>query len=145
MKRGRVGNQLSLFSFLLLLLIVGGGIVGGIALYYGAGTDYRSQESAFIASLIERCFLRGVFNETLASCGLDTRLSQQNRYQIAVCEGVCFIASPQYVLYHGDSPETCRLITKDSATYPKCVERAFTFQGKAYQIVVGTNYRGRTV
>lgn len=137
------GNQLSFFSFFLLLLIVGGGIVGGVYVYYGGDADYRATQSGAFAYLLERCVQQGVFDGTFGSCGIDEQVVTREKYLVSVCEDDCFGNAGKTVLRSGDSVEQCRFGVKSSATYPKCAERVFTFEGKTYQIVVGTTYQGR--
>lgn len=137
------GNQLSFFSFFLLLLIVGGGIVGGVYLYYGGGADYRVTQSGAFAYMLERCVQQGLFDGTFGSCGIDEQVVTRERYIVAVCTDDCFGNGGTTLLRAGDHVEQCRFGVKQSATYPKCAERVFTVDGKNYQIVVGTTYRGR--
>jgi len=59
-KKGEMGNQVfGGFGYLMLLLILGVGIVGDVAIFYGKDIDCRGVEAKQMSWKIENCILQG--------------------------------------------------------------------------------------
>lgn len=140
-RRGQIADQLSFGFLFFFFVLVGAAIVWAVTLVFGAGIDVRERDAGWVASAIENCvFEKG--NEVLSyelffsSCSF-VQSSLEGGYVLSVRE------EGKEVLRIGD-PSVCGLAgVQDNPAYPFCVYRSFVFQGRVYEIDVGSFYQAR--
>ena len=58
-KKGELGDQLIMFAFMFLLVIIGGGIVFGTSIFIGSEVPFNGVESSLLAYKIKSCLTNG--------------------------------------------------------------------------------------
>lgn len=58
-KKGQLGEQIMMFAFMFLLVVVGGGIVLGTYFFIGPEFDFRSVEANLLVNSIKQCLSDG--------------------------------------------------------------------------------------
>ena len=52
-RRGQLGDQISVIYFIMLLIIVSGGLVWGTISFFGTGYDVRSLQAQWLGNIVE--------------------------------------------------------------------------------------------
>jgi hypothetical protein len=56
-KKGQLGEQIMMFAFIFLIVVIGAGIVLGVYMFIGQGFDFRSGEAGLLAYNVKDCIL----------------------------------------------------------------------------------------
>lgn len=141
-KKGKLGEQLSVVYFIMLLVLIALGLVWGVNIFFGKGYDVRKSESVFHAQEFKKCIEKGIIpsNEEsfYNSCGFNKEVLERNKFIIRICEGGCFIPNPIILVSMNSNYEPCRFKEVRSTSYPLCAEAYTDKEGKEYHVVVGS-------
>lgn len=134
-KKGELGNQVMLFSFFFLLVVIGVGIVAGVWLFYGQGYDFRQAEAEVLNYEIKKCLV----NEKIDKSSFADEFYEKCRLNKEVVEqGIVKIIRDNEIVFSIGDEVQCGLSEKNE-NYPKCVEREIG----VYKVLTGSNQRVR--
>lgn len=145
-KKGNAGDQLMIFSFLLFMVIIGGGIVAGTAIYFGSGYDARVMDAGVFYNSVVEClrekkidFDAGKFQEEFyKECRFNKKAIEEKlvlRVRVNDAELIS-LNNPKACLFSGG---------RKNPSYPRCVEGVIKVDGKRVEIVAGSNEFPRRV
>lgn len=138
--RGQVGETTMILVFIVLNLIVIGGIVWGVSSFYGVPYDVRAQEAGALADRIQSCarnhdFFSVSFNIS-TECGVDVGVLSSD-HLVYVIRG-----KQEFLLGTLDFKNQCFFNSKNEA-YPVCIQRTIGDGEDKTVIIVGSNQRVR--
>ena len=143
-KKSQAGNQITIFAFLLLLIVLGTGIAIGNYAFFGADYDYRKSDASALNIKIKNCLEDGKLNfnsqeETDASLEKDCQINStiiKNYFIIA-------IEKNQNEIYKSGDATLCQLASKNKE-FPKCVNSTVFLPDEKLTIITGSyqNKRG---
>ncbi len=149
-RKGAVGEQLSGIYFIFLMVIVGGGIVLGVSIFYGGGYDYRESEANLLNYKVSKCILENeidttFFGETefFEKCNLNREVLVKNNL-LRICDGFngdCLVNRENYISV-GNNFNLCKLDRKES-NFHICSINEMEKDGKKYVVVTGSNQYSR--
>lgn len=151
MNRRASGEEIALFMFLFIMVILLAGILAGVYSFFNKGYDFRLAESSQLRAALVSCFTREgpdvffatFFNITL-SCGISEEVLLDGVHYVRLRDAE--VRSPQFVRGVTDYETQCDLSTggaRENAAYPRCVSGNITFKGATYSYLVGSNQHGR--
>ena len=152
-KRGyEVGEQLGIFFFLFLIVIIGVSIFVGVGLFFGKGYDFREVEAELLNYKIRECLAGneigiGFFEKEnfYNKCRIDRGVVDSGNYIIKICEGNdennCFIS--EGIFSEGSNFQACKLNIKKNYASPLCSIKTFEKNGKSFVIVTGSKQDSR--
>ena len=146
-KKGNLGNQISIFTFVFFLVIIAGGIYAGVYMFFGEGYDFRSVESELLAYRIKQCVMEDKFDKEkfFALCDIDEKVVTANN-MIKVCFNTqdCIEESKNISFSVGSNFQACMLGgAKENENYPQCAFLNFEKDGKKFEIVAGSKQNAR--
>ena len=150
-KKGTVGDQLGIFWFLFLMLIIAGSLAIGIFMFYGNGYDYREIEAEILNYKIRGCILEsevteGFFKDFYEKCRLDKKMIGENNI-IKICDSSkdeC-LTSADYKFLAGDVGICWIKSVKGNNVFGKCAEESFLKNGKKFTVITGSTQFSRRV
>jgi len=133
-KRGQAApRQVMIFSFILLLIIIGGGLVAGMFLFFGAGYDTRQVEADTLNYAIKDCILKSETDfSSKEALYQDCRLNEEifaegNLLRVKICvnSGDC-IEEIKPELQIGSDFVVCGLVAAETnKAFPRCKISSF--------------------
>ncbi len=151
-KKGNLGNQISIFTYLFFLAVIAFGIYAGVYLFFGEGYDFRGVESELLAYKIKQCIIQDKFDKEkfFAECNIDENVVRANNIiKICVDSQNCVEENKnienQGVLFSvGSNFQACLLEgAKENKNYPKCAFVNFEKEGKKFEIIAGSKQNSR--
>ena len=147
-RKAQLGDQVMIFPFLFIMILIGGGIVGGTLLFFGNEYDVRQSEANTLAYTLQTCIQQHTFNwesadidsEIYKTCHLDgSALSEGSLIRLKR-------NSVQILTVNIGKVEGCFFIgaTKNPA-YPKCTTLRFSKDGTSYELTTGSFQRKQRV
>jgi hypothetical protein len=150
-KKAALGSQIFLVVFILILLIIGGGIVLGTYLFIGDESDFRQAEAEMLNAKIRACISGADFGDNLnpgidyiyQKCGLNKEVIEQNNL-IRVCNRFgndmsnCISDSRLIRVSSGGDFTVCGLKAANKK-FPKCVTKELFSKGESLVIVTVSN------
>ena len=136
----QIGDTTMFVGFLLLMVIVAGGLASGALVFFGKENDVRGAESRILLRVIQECIAHGKadFRDIYASCDIDKQ-SLEEYFTLQVLENGIEV----FALNKGKI-EGCRFIgTKSSPNYPVCSSGRGIYENKGYEITAGSSKRIR--
>lgn len=143
-KKAALGAQTMVFVFILIILLILGGLVLGISMFFGSEYDFREVDASLLNYRLQKCFAENEFNfalpekefekEFYSSCQLDQNATTQNFF--------IYITYDDKTIYEtgpGDITQ-CALADKNP-NYPKCVNSTLTKNQKTIFIQTGSNQK----
>ena len=148
--RGQLGDQLMVFSYLFIMVMVSLAIVGGAYLFYGSEIDFRPTEVQLLTRATMRCFLAEDFNWGLAktdssyiftTCRLNKQAMESHSTLLRICVDSANCITEQQPLFSlGNDFVICGLKgAQANEKMPKCRISSFSLQGKRVQILAISN------
>ncbi len=136
------GEAVLFFGFLLIMVILIGGIVFGIASFYGKPYDFKEVDAAILNEKIRVCVQTNDFFsdsfEIVSDCGLNGNILE-DQYLISIKSG-----EKDILVGVRDYLNQCDFKGgEDNQAYPKCYTQSFSYQGKSYTIVTGSGQLSR--
>lgn len=129
-------ERLFFFVFILVVLVMIGGIVGGMSYFFNRGVELRNIHIIIIADKIENCFYNqgdNLFAEdfNLSSCGFNQDFLDKG-YAIVIND-----SSNEKIFGLGDLRNRCglKLVNEKS---PFCFEETISYNRKDYSLFVGS-------
>lgn len=144
-KRGELGNQITIFVFFMLLMIVAAGIVVGVFLFYGKPYDFRHVDAETSIYNVKQCIIDNSINWNDASdfyskCNFNRKVFE-DEMTLKITE------NGRDVLKWNDDV-ACSLASKNIG-YPRCTNETFSKsvngQSIIYFVLVGSNQNSRRV
>lgn len=142
-KRGELGSQMMIFTFLFLLIIIGGAIVAGNYIFFGQRYDGRQAEADELNYKISECLQGNMVDlsnvgEFYSKCGLNRNVLDERIYMIRIGECKDRGCGNLNVLFTlGSNFEAC-FFTGKSEDYPKCSVTKIVKEGKEIQILTAS-------
>jgi len=141
-KKAALGSQTMIWLFILLLLIIGGGIVGGISMFFGSEYDFRKVDASLLNYKIATCIKENSleFNEDLEifeqtfyqTCQLNKEITKNNFFIF-----IEFSSDGTYQIGPGDRTQ-CALAEKNK-NFPKCINTTIQTAQQSIFIETGSN------
>ncbi|MBX4196464.1 hypothetical protein KW805_02670 [Candidatus Pacearchaeota archaeon] len=150
MDKGQLGNQLSIFIYLFLFVLIGGGIVFGTSLFLEDSSDFRSSDAVSLNREIQNC-IRDVSEADFSTRFYDSCTigkSVTDRYNlIKVCvNSVDCISAGNPLFSTGGDFQLCGIAgVKSNGDYPSCVTTEMSANSKSYTILTVSKQRVRRV
>ena len=151
-RKGDVGDQINVFGFLFLILIIGVGIVIGVLIFFGKGYDFREGEAKLLNYKIKECLLKNELNKEFflgffQKCKLDKDVIEKNNI-IRICENsedCVFEDNKEKVLiFVGSNFRACKFEgVRGNENFPKCSIQSLEKAGKKYEIITGSSQISR--
>lgn len=144
-KKAQMGNQITIFVFFFLLMLVAAGIVIGVFMFYGKPYDFRYVDAGVESYVIKQCILENSIDwsdidDFYSKCDLDKK-NFQNEITLKIVENGKEVVKWKDVV-------GCELASKN-IKYPKCVYQNFTIEDsqgiRYYELLVGSNQNSRRV
>ncbi len=152
-KRGyEVGEQLGIFFFLFLIVIIGVSIFVGVGLFFGKGYDFREVEAELLNYKIKECLASneidiGFFKKEnfYDKCRIDKGVIDLGNYIIKICEGSdrdsCVVGGG--IFSEGSNFQLCKLNIKKNYVSSLCSIKSFEKNGKGFVIITGSKQDSR--
>jgi len=139
-KKAQLGEQMTFFAFLFLLIIIGLGIVAGVYIFFGSGYDFRSVDADLLNYKIRNCISNNLLDDNFKNnfyeiCKIDLKVIEDKNYIIRI------LADEKEFFDFGDELQ-CELSAKN-INYPKCTSVNFNSNGKNIFILTGSNQQSR--
>jgi len=139
-KKGALGNQTMIFSWILLIVIIAGSIVAGVYLFFGATYDFRPIDATILNSKVSEC-LREYLTEPnsqenfLELCNLNEKVIN-NTFLIIIKN----LDSGDVLKYGRGDLTQCALSDKNKA-FPICKNSTQTINSEKYLIITGSHQK----
>lgn len=145
-RRGfNAGDAANIWIFLLLVVVIAGGIVLGVLAFFDNGDDLRELEASVLMEKVSVCFDRDDFfavDFQLERCGIDQgviedehlvyvqNLESGEEFYVGVLDFVnqCFFSGAE-----------------DNENFPRCEKREVVKGGESFSIIIGSNQKLRSV
>jgi len=123
-----VGDWLHIAQFMVFLVLIGGGIVVGILMFFGDGIDARQSEADILNLKIRECLdefgIDVLGNDFYENCGINGNVIESNEIMIMVCEDMdkneCIVAE-DVLFSQGSNFNVCGFdASKKSDRFPRC-------------------------
>ena len=140
-KKG-VGEIVMFFPFAFLCFIIVAGIAIGVNAFYNSEYEFRVAESNALADKITGCFSDKVGFDIYKECNLNKDVIE-NQHLIYIKD-----SNGNVVINVGvsDYLQQCSFTGAiGNANYPKCVNASFSYNGKPFYYVIGSNQRIKRV
>ncbi len=143
-KRGESGEMLMFFILFGFMLIVGGGIVGGVYLFYGGELDYRQEQADVLSYKIEKCLVENAEldkSKFFEECGLEESFFDGEEYNLEISKG------DENYIAKGSNFVSCDLAgAKENKHFARCSKRVFEVKGVEFEAIVMVNtHKGQEV
>lgn len=145
MNRKGAGESLMIFVFMVLLMIVGGGIFWGVNAFYHQEYDFRSGESVLLLNKVNDCFNNNDFFapdfDFYVSCHVNKNIIEDGKHMVLVKSSD---GSQEVSFGVRDFETQCQLNDKNT-NYPKCSESSVVKSGQGFRIITGSNQHSRRI
>ena len=140
-KKAKLGDMTMVFSYLFLLIIIGGGIALGAYAFVGKGYNVRGEEAVILADKIKDCVNSGVdWNDFYAECEINKEVAEKS-----LVLGVKINGEEIFSINKG-KVEGCRFIgARENPSYPVSAFMEFLNEGERYEITAGSIQKIRRV
>ncbi len=145
MNRHGDGDELGLFMFLAIMLILLAGIVLGARSFFGWGYDFRAAEADQLRSVVIPCFLKEDFfasNFNISqACAIHDGFLERNHLVL-----IKSVSQSDRVFIAGiaDYENQCAFSGGiGNRAYPRCVNGTFSRNGETFYYVVASNQQAR--
>jgi hypothetical protein len=144
-KRAQAGDQLTVFIFFFLLMVVAAGIVIGVFLFYGKDYDFRYVDAETEIYIVKQCISENTIDwnspdDFYSKCNLNKK-NFQNEMTFKITENGKDVAIWKDVV-------GCELASKNIG-FPRCVNETFskTINGQKidYYVLLGSNQNSKRV
>lgn len=146
-KKAQGGDITMIFAFMFLLIIIGTGIVAGLASFFGAEYDYRKIDAQLLNYKITKCLQENKINfgqepelikqQIYEKCQLNKNSLEQNFYlKIQIPD------KPTIKLGRGDNTQ-CEL-QKLNTNFPVCIDHTLTINNQQITIQSGSKLKTQT-
>ena len=139
---GQAGEQIMIFPFIFLLIIIGVGIVGGVVIFFGAEYDVRQIDADILNYKIRECISNGKvdFDDFYKNCRISESAIVENNLIFKICLGDGDCVQDDGIIGVWSNLETCRFEgVKENDAFPKCSKSEVEKDGKSYKIITGSN------
>ena len=147
-KKAALGSQTMIYLFIIIWLIIIGGIVWGLLSFFGSEYDFRQVDADILNYQIKKCLseedinldinlktdLQAFEQELYTKCNLDENITKENFYIFIDLSG-----EQTYIVGKGDKTQ-CALSEKNE-NYPKCKNSTLIKDQKTIFIQTGSNQR----
>jgi len=135
-RKGAMGRQLMYAYFLFMLVVIGGGIVAGVFIFYGTGYDFRKADSVALNFEIKKCILEKEIDfgkdSIYEKCSLNEKIIDEGKYSIGIFKnGNEVLRFRDYVI--------CKVTAKKGVDFPKCTITKFLKGNDEFEVVIGSN------
>lgn len=130
-KKANTGNQIMIFPFLFLLLIIGLGLITGIYIFFGSTYEFRQIDTNILNYKIKSCLSNNDIDFSnpenfFTTCKLNKNITQEYF--------IIYIQQDSKTIYDYGDEVACDLSAK-SEKYPKCTDSTLD----QYSIRTGSN------
>jgi hypothetical protein len=148
-KKGQMGNQITIFVFFFLLMIVAAGIVIGVFMFYGKPYDFRYVDANVETYVIKKCLIDSLSGNPIDWSNPDNFYGRCNlNKEVFQREMTLRIIENNKELIRWKNPVGCDLASKN-IKFPRCVYENFSIENlqgiREYQLLVGSNQNSRRV
>lgn len=145
-KKAALGAQMMVFLYLLIIILIAGGITRGIAMFFGEEYDFRETDASLLNQKIYNCLSEKNIN-------LNINLTEKEKFEQEfystcqidknVIESTFFLSltfnSQDYKIGSGDATQ-CAL-AYENPNYPKCITSTLTKDNTIITIQTGSNQK----
>jgi len=145
-REGVSGEGLMFSTFFFMLVLILGGIVLGVLIFYGQISDFREVESEMLFEVVRNCFLNSdsdffdtdfTTEKFYGECKLNENILDEHLIQIKKLE-----TDETFLVGVFNFVNLCELSAKNKE-YPKCVSKKFMKDGIKFEMFVGSNQHTR--
>jgi hypothetical protein len=144
-KLGVAGPAVLFPFYIAMLVVVGGGIAVSLFAFFGGGYDFRVEESMILLDHVRECLESGEMFRDGVEGDFDIYINCDLN-ENALKKSLILVKDVQngHVLFWGvrDYETQCNL---KGDNFPKCREGEAKFEGKVYEIIVGSNQYARKI
>jgi len=151
-KRGDLGDNIMIFTYLFFMIIIGLGIVLGTYIFYGKGYDFREGEAALLNYKVRECILKSDVNDDFGNklyevCGLSKEVIDKD-FLLRVCKNSkdCINERDKEKLLIGEGSkfQACELEGgKENEAFPRCAIKSFIKGKDKFEIISGSKQFSR--
>jgi len=149
-KKAQLGEQLTVFAFLFLLVVIGIGIAGGVYIFFGSGYDSRQVEADILNHKVRNCLSENILDDNFKDnfyeiCKLNKQSMEVSKNLIKICvtSGNCIEEGSPFFSTGGDFVICDVEAAKRNNAFQKCSHSTFTKEGKELQIITTSNQQIR--
>jgi hypothetical protein len=122
-KKAIGGNKIMIFPFLLVLIIILGGLVLGVWLFFGSEIDFRQIDTDLLNNKIQSCLSKNTIdwqkqNDFYEKCKINQESLQQNLL-------ILITQSDKTLLTTGKIDPTQCFLGEKNKNYPVCTKSSF--------------------
>ncbi len=150
--RAQLGDQVMVFTYLFIMVMVAGSIVGGVVLFYGTEIDFRPTEVQLLTRAVDHCLTLDTFNWDKAQndssyfftvCNLNKSALESHTNQLKVCvNSKGCISEPHPLIAVGSDFLFCGLSgVQANEKLPRCLVSSLVISGKNVQIIASSNQK----
>jgi hypothetical protein len=140
-RRAQVGEQMMVFWFVFLLLLVGGGIYAGVYIFFGSEYDFRKVDAEILNYRVEKCLIENEIDFGNLSGEIGGNFYEKCRLNQGIINETFFIlvnaTGKEYEAGPGDRQQ-CSLGELNDK-YLRCKGKTFVKNGKEYSVLTGSN------
>ena len=145
MKKAQAGNALMIFWFIFLLILVGGGIVIGIGMFFGSEYDFRQVDADLLNIKINSCLQENpldfsktnseIENEIFEKCKINEKLSEHGLFILIKNK------TQEQILKIGSGDNTQCALADRNENFPRCENSTIILAKEKYFIFTGSNQK----
>ena len=145
-RRGVLGTGVLYIIYLLMMVMILGGIYGGLIAYFGKGYDFRQIEANVLFSHVKECLKeKGIFKdgkEFYASCNIDETVVGGGDYLVYLKKS----NGDEFFVGVYDFKNRCGLVGSDkNKNFPLCSTEEVYINGEKIELTVASNQNSRRV
>ncbi|MFH1425148.1 MAG: hypothetical protein ABIG28_00245 [archaeon] len=144
-KKAQAGNQLMIFPFLFLLIVIGTGIWLGISMFFGSEYDFRKIDATLLHNSIRSCISENNFDWSLPREELEKEFYKTCKINQEVVEsylGIEIKVNDEIKVKWLGDPTQCALADKNK-NFPRCENSTTPLNEEEIKITAGSNQHSR--
>jgi len=139
--KAQLGNQILIFQFIFLILLISIGLFAGISLFFSQEYNYKLQDASLLNSKIRSCLSSNnlsqnpdEFKQQLFSiCSINQKVIEENF--------IVKIKLNSHTLYNHKADETVCSLSDKNPEFPRCISSSYM----RYSILTGSNQNSKVL
>ena len=145
-RKGVLGTGVLYIIYLLMMVMILGGIYGGLIAYFGKGYDFRQSEANVLFSHVKECLKeKGIFkdgNEFYSFCRIDETVINDGNYLVYLKKS----NGDEFFVGVYDFKNRCGLVGSDKhKDFPLCATGEIEINKEKIELTVASNQNSRRV
>jgi len=147
-RKGATGYWLNFTGFVLIWLIILGGLVGAVLTFYGQDYAFKKVESVLLFDTVKVCFENNDFfdsnfkNNFFSKCGLNKNVLESEH--LVFVKNLDSEEKEEFFVGVYDYQTQCELTDKKN-NFAKCKKGIIVKNGERFELIVGSNQNSRGV